>query len=457
MAKYKAYPEYKNSGIEWLDTVPKHWVCTQVKYGYEITLGKMLQKIKSSPSDELKPYLKAQNIQPHGIDLNNVDLMWFSSEERKKLLLKYNDVLVSEGGDVGRSAIWSGQAVECYIQNAINRVRAINNNSPIFFNCWITFLKSTDFISTLCNKATIAHYTAEKLETSPLLLPKFEEQLSIAAFLDHETTKIDNLIGKQRQLIELLKEKRQAVISHAVTKGLNPDVPMKYSGVEWLGEVPEHWKVSQIKYLSSFIGTGGTPKNPESFTDVDGINWFSPGDFNGSLVLQDAKKKISELSVQNGDSRIYPENSIIVIGIGATLGKVALAESLFSCNQQINIIVPNGKIEPNYLACSLSNQIEQMRQSSNVSTIGIMNQEKTKQIWITLPKIDEQLEIIEFILKKTTEFDLLLNWSDKQIQLLQERRTALISAAVTGKIDVREWTAPAPQQQKAKLSEEALA
>nr|WP_159466417.1 hypothetical protein [Scandinavium goeteborgense] len=85
MAKYKAYPEYKNSGIEWLDTVPKHWVCTQVKYGYEITLGKMLQKIKSSPSDELKPYLKAQNIQPHGIDLNNVDLMWLSSEERKKI------------------------------------------------------------------------------------------------------------------------------------------------------------------------------------------------------------------------------------------------------------------------------------------------------------------------------------------------------------------------------------
>ena len=137
MAKYKAYPEYKDSGVEWLGEIPRHWVCTQIKYGYDVTLGKMLQKNKSSFKDELKPYLKAQNIQPTGVDLNIVDLMWFSPEEQTKLLLKPNDVLISEGGDVGRSTIWLEQLDECYIQNAINRVRAIKGNSSSFLNYWM--------------------------------------------------------------------------------------------------------------------------------------------------------------------------------------------------------------------------------------------------------------------------------------------------------------------------------
>lgn len=445
MAKYKAYPEYKESGVEWLGAIPTHWICTQVKYGYDITLGKMLQKNKSSSKDELKPYLKAQNIQPTGIDLSVVDNMWFSPDEKSKLLLKNNDVLISEGGDVGRSALWQGQLDECYIQNAINRARAINGNSPYFFNYWMVYLKSADFINTLCNKATIAHYTAEKVETSPLLLPNSDEQLHISLFLDHETAKIDNLIEKQQQLIELLKEKRQAVISHAVTKGLNPGVPMKDSGVEWLGEVPEHWTVSTIKHISTFIGTGGTPKNSESFTDDDGIDWFSPGDFNGSLSLRYAKKKITTQAVSNGDAKSYPKDSIVVIGIGATLGKVAFVAHEFSCNQQINIITPSKTVDHKYLTYSLLNQVEQMKQSSNASTIGIMNQEKTKQIWIAFPPKDEQIKIVSVLSQKEIEFDELLKKSEYQILFLQERRTALISAAVTGKIDVRDWVAPDTQ------------
>ncbi|HIB8991091.1 TPA: restriction endonuclease subunit S [Citrobacter braakii] len=445
MAKYKAYPEYKDSGVEWLGEIPTHWICTQIKYGYDITLGKMLQKNKSSSKDELKPYLKAQNIQPTGIDLSVVDNMWFSPDEKNKLLLKNDDVLISEGGDVGRSALWQGQLVECYIQNAINRARAIKGNSPYFLNYWMVYLKSADFINTLCNKATIAHYTAEKVETSPLLLPNSDEQFHISLFLDHETAKIDSLIEKQQQLIELLKEKRQAVISHAVTKGLNPDAPMKDSGVEWLGEVPEHWTVSTIKHISTFIGTGGTPKNSESFTDDDGIDWFSPGDFNGSLALRHAKKKITTQAVSNGDAKSYPKDSIVVIGIGATLGKVAFVDHEFSCNQQINIITPSKTVDHKYLTYSLLNQVEQMKQSSNASTIGIMNQEKTKQIWIAFPPKDEQIKILSVLSQKEIEFDELLKKSEYQILLLQERRTALISAAVTGKIDVRDWVAPDTQ------------
>ncbi|MGB7803533.1 restriction endonuclease subunit S [Buttiauxella sp.] len=448
MAKYKAYPEYKDSGVEWIDSIPSHWY---VKPTFALCEATAKKNIDGAESNVLS--LSYGNIIPRDVE-TNFGLLPESFNTYQ--IIDYGDVILRLTD----------------LQNDKNSLRVgLAKQNGIITSAYLKLKAKIDMNSTFLYRLLHSYDTTkvfygmggglrqsmkfEDFRRLPLLLPPIAEQLNISAFLDHETAKIDNLIEKQKQLIELLKEKRQAVISHTVTKGLNPDVAMKDSGVEWLGEVPEHWDVSQIKYLSSFVGTGGTPKNPESFTDIDGINWFSPGDFNGSLVLQDAKKKISKSSVHNGDSKIYPENSIVVIGIGATLGKVALAASLFSCNQQINIIVPNEKIEPNYLAHSLSNQMEQMKQSSNASTIGIMNQEKTKQIWIALPKIDEQLEIIEFLLKKTTEFDLLLNWSDKQIQLLQERRTALISAAVTGKIDVRDWVAPDTSDIEA--SEEATA
>jgi len=248
--KYQAYPEYKDSGIEWLGEVPNHWFSTKIKYGYKITLGKMLQKEAKTSEDKLKPYLKAINIQPTGISLDTVGQMWFSHNDLKSLKLLNGDVLISEGGDVGRVAIWREELPDCYIQNAINRARPLKNRSSRYLYYWMNMLKGSDFIDILCNKATIAHYTAEKVEFSPLFMPPDEEARFIANFLDHETAKIDTLIEKQQQLIKLLKEKRQAVISHAVTKGLNPSTPMRDSGVEWLGEVPEHWDVNNIIMFS---------------------------------------------------------------------------------------------------------------------------------------------------------------------------------------------------------------
>ena len=452
MAKYQAYAEYKDSGVEWLGKIPSHWLATQVKYGYLVTLGKMLQSTPKSSLDELKLYLKAQNIQPNGINIDQVESMWFSPDECKKLLLQKSDVLVSEGGDAGRSAIWNCELEECYIQNAINRVRPKYVNNSKYFLYWMKFLKSTDFIYIICNKATIAHYTAEKLEGSPIFLPSSDEQIAIANFLDHETAKIDHLIEKQKQLIELLKEKRQAVISHAVTKGLNPNVKMKDSGMKWLGEVPEHWDVLPIKYLTESVNTGGTPKNPISFTDVDEVNWFTPGDFLNDLEITVSSKYVTFDSVNTGDSKLYPRGSVLMIGIGATLGKIAICNTEFSCNQQINVLVPNRSIISEYLAYALIIQMDQIKQLSNSSTIGIINQEKTKQIVIALPALDEQVKIVEKITQKLLGFKKIIDLAEEQVELLKERRTALISAAVTGKIDVRHWQAPTVAEADTELS-----
>lgn len=207
----------KDSGVEWLGEVPEHWIVSQIKYGYKITLGKMLTKEPKSKDYELKPYLKAVNVQPNGVDVTKVDKMWFSPKELKSLRLKHGDVLISEGGDVGRAAIWNAQLEECYIQNALNRARPINSNSSIFLLYWMTFLKHTEYIDIICNKATIAHYTAEKVEASPLIIPPLKEQRCIAQYLNKQSEKFDLLINKAYQAIQLMKERKSALISAAVT------------------------------------------------------------------------------------------------------------------------------------------------------------------------------------------------------------------------------------------------
>ncbi|CAI1038701.1 Type I restriction enzyme EcoKI specificity protein [Serratia liquefaciens] len=455
MAKYKAYPEYKDSGVEWLGEIPRHWVCTQIKYGYDVTLGKMLQKNKSSFKDELKPYLKAQNIQPTGVDLNIVDLMWFSPEEQTKLLLKPNDVLISEGGDVGRSTIWLEQLDECYIQNAINRVRAIKGNSSSFLNYWMIYLKSADFINTLCNKATIAHYTAEKVEMSPVLLPTSNEQLLISAFLDHETAKIDNLIEKQKQLIELLKEKRQAVISHAVTKGITPDVPMKDSGVEWLGEVPEHWDIPKLLHVTRTIGDGlhSTPEydNETGYYFINGNNLV-----NGKISIGVTAKEVSKSEYNK--HYVHLDEASVLLSINGTIGNVAVYNNeRIILGKSAAYVKCGDKLNVNYLMyCFITDEARYYFDLEVTgTTIFNLSLNSIRQMKVCIPPLEEQKLIIDYCFAQENKYNYLIHSADTAIKLMQERRTALISAAVTGKIDVRNWVAP--EAKKAEVSQEATA
>ncbi|HAT3715960.1 TPA: restriction endonuclease subunit S [Serratia marcescens] len=401
----------------------------------------MLQKNKSSSKDELKPYLKAQNIQPTGIDLSVIDNMWFSPDEKNKLLLKNNDVLISEGGDVGRSAIWQGQLVECYIQNAINRARAIKGNSTYFLNYWMVYLKSADFINTLCNKATIAHYTAEKVEASPLLLPNSDEQLQISLFLEHETAKIDNLIDKQQQLIELLKEKRQAVISHAVTKGLNPDVPMKDSGVEWLGKVPEHWSIKSYRYACLIYRGkfGHRPRNDPSLYDGD-YAFIQTGDVaRASKFIETYSQTLNEKG--KAVSQLFPSGTLMM-AIAANIGDTAILGFEAYAPDSVVGFKPYQSLHLEFLRYSFMAALPALEQTSTQSTQANLNIDRIGAVKAVFPPLEEQLDIIDYLDDKLCLYDSIEENANQTIRLLQERRTALISAAVTGKIDVRDWAAP---------------
>lgn len=447
MSRYKAYPAYKESCFEWLGMSPAHWASTAIKYGYEITLGKMLQKEANSPTDEFKPYLKAINIQTSGVSILNVEEMWFSVSELRSLRLKKGDLLISEGGDVGRSAIWNDELPECYIQNAINRARPRQKQSSNFLYFWMVMLKESSYIDVLCNKATIAHYTVDKLESSPLFLPPDNEAETIAAFLDHETAKIDALIEKQQRLIDLLKEKRQAVISHAVTKGLNPNAPMKDSGVEWLGEVPAHWEIRAVSKLSEKITNGYVGPTRDILVD-EGVPYIQAThikkgkvNFDGAYFVRAAwSNQHSKSILQNGD--------VLIVQTGAGTGDIGLvtdAEAGFNCHALI-IVQPNQNVVAGEFLSMLFQSQYGYSVLYSIRTGGMhphLNCGEVQYVRLPVPPRVEQAEILAFISSKTKTFDALIHSQNTAIELMQERRTALISAAVTGKIDVRDWQAAA--------------
>ncbi|AFM10718.1 restriction endonuclease subunit S [Turneriella parva] len=271
-----------------------------------------------------------------------------------------------------------------------------------------------------------------------LYLPPLDEQRAIAAFLDHKTAQIDALIDKKRRMIELLKEKRTALISHAVTKGLNPDARMKDSGAKWMGMIPAHWELKKLKFLSKSIKTGKTPASESAEYYSDEIDWYGPGDFSDdATVLTESKRRVSQLAIIKREAPLFKANSVLLVSIGATLGKVGLIRSQASSNQQINAITPNDDTDPVFLMHFLHVVRKQVWSLAMITTLPILNQEKTGIIEVITPPHAEQIAIGEYIRVEAAKIDRLISSTQHAIQKLQEYRTAVISAAVTGRIDVR--------------------
>ena len=281
-----------------------------------------------------------------------------------------------------------------------------------------------------------------------ICIPSILEQEKIATFLDHETAKIDRLIAKQEQLIQLLQEKRQAVISHAVTKGLNPDAPMKDSGVEWLGQVPEHWEVRQLRYLGSCqngINIGaeyfGSGSPFISYGDVY-RNRELPTAFEGLVQSTENDKRI--YSVQRGDV-LFTRTSETIEEIGFSSTCLTDVKNATFAGFLIRFRPIKDILLPEYSKFYFCNNLLRafFVKEMNLVTRASLSQELLKKLSVPFPSLEEQKQIANFLTIKDNVFDKLINDCIKQIQLLKERRTALISAAVTGKIDVRHWQAPA--------------
>ena len=432
---FPRYPTYKPSGVEWLGEVPEHWGIGQSRRRF------LLRNERAIDGEE---QLTAS--QKHGI----VKQAEFVESEGRRVVevIKGADILKHvEAGDfvISMRSFQGGieySPLSGCISSAYVMLTPVKDVCPAFFR-WL--LKSDLYIQALQSTSNLVR-DGQALRFSNFsqvdipLIPLFEQEI-VATFLDHETAKIDALIAEQQRLIELLQEKRQAVISHAVTKGLNPDAPMKDSGVEWLGEVPEHWAISPIKYLAR-VGNGSTPNRDNShYWADDGFPWLNSPVVNQSEVSE-SERFVTKLALKECHLPIVEPPAVLVgiTGQGRTRGMAAQLMFTATVNQHVAYIKPSSdRIAVGFLLRVLQAAYDRIRFDSegSGSTKGAITCEQLGLWHVPLPGHLEQDEIVSFLRVQVDMYEALKAKSEHVITLLQERRSALISAAVTGQIDVR--------------------
>ncbi|MDI4667617.1 restriction endonuclease subunit S [Pseudoalteromonas shioyasakiensis] len=436
--RYKAYPEYKNSGIEWVGDIPEHWEVAAISsYSTKITNG-YVGPTRDIFFDSGVRYLQSLHIKQNRINFHTpyyVSKEW--SDAKAKSILNEGDVLVVQTGDIGQVAAVTKEfeGCNCHALIIISTTKDLNG----FYLSWL--LNSSYGFHSLKSIQTGAlhpHLNCDLVKTVKSHLPTIEEQQKIAKFLDHETAKIDTLIAKQEKLIELLKEKRQAVISHAVTKGLNPDAPMKDSGVEWLGEVPAHWDMKRLKYIGE-ARNGLTYSPDDVVTQEEGILVLR------SSNIQDARLSFSDNVYVNMDipTRIRTkENDLLICsrnGSRQLIGKNALiTKEAVDMAFGAFMVVFRSKLNP-YLYWVLNSPLFEYQSGSFLtSTINQLTIGNLASMEVPIPPECERKAISDYLIEKDQYFDKLTHKALLKVNLLKERKTALISAAVTGKIDVRD-------------------
>ena len=456
MGKYQAYPEYKDSKVSGLGSIPSLWEVMQLKRTVDGCVnGIWGSEPKKDGHDTI--VLRVADFDRPKLSLQEDGYTYRKIEDKEKITrkLKCGDLLLEKSGGGEKTLV--GQVVlfdkdfEAVTSNFVAKMTPNEGFNSRFLN--YVFSR---FYSENINYCSIKQNTGiQNLDSAAYLSGKFgfpieEEQNKIATFLDHETVKIDTLIEKQQQLIKLLKEKRQAVISHAVTKGLpsptGAKVPMRDSGVEWLGEVPAHWVSCALKHYARVVDC----KHITAEFFDDGIPLASISEVKEWHVNLATAKFTNEkyyLDLIGGGRK--PELGDIIYSRNATVGEAALVTEgmpKFAMGQDVCLIRLDEDILPEYLLYVLksgviSNQLDLVMVGSTFKRINV---DDIRSFSIAFPTYDEQIAIVAELARILGKYDALVSNAEATIGLMTERRTALISAAVTGKIDVRNWVAPEP-------------
>jgi len=447
---FPKYPEYKESGVEWLGNVPEHW--NKVRLRRVVKLNPSKSEVSNLNRELSVSFLPMESIRDNG-SINLEKSLSIGAVENGYTYFREDDVALAKITpcfENGKGAIMRGLINGIgFGTTELIIVRPKPSRTTSDYLHWL-FLSSyfrRMGESTMYGAGGQKRVPDDFVRNLCVAIPPIKEQTAIASFLDTETSKIDGLVGEQRRLIELLKEKRQAVISHAVTKGLNPNAPMKPSGIEWLGDVPEHWKVKPLKYLAAFR-SGGTPsKTVPAYWHGD-VPWASSKDLK-TETLADTIDHITQHALDNDAATLVPAGSVLVVVRGMILlHTFPVVQTLvpMAINQDLKALTPSECIHESYLPWLL--------RGSTTATFGqideaahgtkVLRMEALTSIELPVPPIDEQLEIAETVTKRLTQIACLVAKAEAAIELLQERRVALISAAVTGKTDVREFANASP-------------
>jgi type I restriction enzyme S subunit len=433
---FPRYPAYKPSGVEWLGEVPEHWEVLPLKREFDVVGG-------STPKSDMQEYWDG-------------DIQWITPADLSRLqsfeITKSIRTITAEGlNSCGATMVQSGSVVVstrapigslgiagidlCTNQGckALVPIHQISSRFTAYF-----LGIATDALNIRGRGATFLEISGDELGAFKATLPPCQEQIQIATFLDRETAKIDALIAEQQRLIELLQEKRQAVISHAVTKGLNTDAPMKDSGVEWLGEVPEHWTLKRLKHLSPSL-TVGIVVNPSEYVSDEGLPFVYGGDIREGIIDWENSRRIAPALSDKQPKTLLRSGDLLMVRVGAPGITAVVPAECEGGNCASVMLIRQGSFSSQWLCYTLNTRI--VRFQVEVVQYGAAQEQfnisHAVNFWLPVPPRQEQERIAAILDIEHEKAQGLIQEALSAVSLLQERRSALISAAVTGQIDVR--------------------
>ena len=420
-------------GAPWLGKIPAHWKMVRLKYGFDIIgSGTTPPTGEASYYDGDVPWVTTSELRENVIETTNQRITRYALNELTALrVYPVGSVLFAMyGATIGRVALLG---IEATVNQAVC-VLAYSSLLNSRFAFYVLQASRDDLVSSAAGGGQ-PNLNAERVREHRVTCPPMAEQCAIADYLDREMARLDALMAEKKRLLNLLAEKRRALITRAVTRGLDPNVPLRDSGIPWLGEIPAHWEVTLLRFACCSIETGGTPSiDYVDDPDENSVDWFTPSDFGSDLVLRESVRRLAQEAVSLGEAKLFPAGSVFVVGIGATLGKVGIIEAPASANQQINAMIPRGNVEPHFLAHVLWMLGDVMAAMANSATLPILNQQRMGEIRVPIPPVSEQRTIVSAVASEAKRIESVWVAAEHNISLLKERRSALIAAAVTGQI-----------------------
>lgn len=440
MENYPAYTKYKQTHCAWLQEVPEHWDFKRLKnvasYNDE-TLDE-----RTDPELEID-YVDISSVSlVNGIEKTEA-MLFEKAPSRARRKVKDGDVIVSTVRTYLKAiAPICEPPKNLVVSTGFAVVRPKQNLSSRFAGY---LLQCNGFVGDVVANSVGVSYpaiNASDLVRISVIEPPLEEQKAIARFLDFKTAQIDALIAKKRALLDKLAEKRMALISHAVTKGLDPSVPMKDSGVDWIGEIPEHWDVWKVTHGFRRIGSGTTPKsdNPNFYDGT--IPWVTTSELRESVIFDTVQKVTEEAVASHSALKVYPVGSLAIAMYGATIGRLGILGVNATFNQACCVFSDPEVFDPRFVYYWLWMRRPILISLSNGGGQPNLSQDDLKKIWIPIPDLDEQKEIVQYLDKKSFEVDAHAKKVEQAVTKLLEYRSSLITNAVTGKIDVRGFEIP---------------
>jgi type I restriction enzyme S subunit len=430
----KVYEKYKDSGLNWIGDVPEHWLVSEYKFVSQVQNG---FAFKSAMFDKNVgfPILRIRDITSGNIST------FYKGDYSDDYIVQKGDLLIGMDGDFN-IRWWDKENI------LLNQrcCRIIENEKAVKRFLYYSLPFNLQIINDLTYFTTVKHLSSGDINNAKLPLPSPQEQTQIANYLDHKTGLIDAIIAQKEDLIKKLKEQRQAIINEAVTKGLNKDVKLKDSGIEWLGEIPEHWEVVKLFGLCHLVRGNSSFKKDELLSNGTYVALQYGKTYKVNEVNEKYKFFVNDEFYK--DSQIVNYGDTIIISTSETIED--LGHSVFYKRKDLGLLggeqlllkVKSNKINPKYLFYSTKVFLKDLRKNATGVKVYRFNIDDLKNVFTSVPSILEQNSIVKHIEKKSTTIDKVVLRTQTSIKKLKEYRQSLISEAVTGKIDVRDWQAP---------------